>query len=259
MKTSLIGIKQEIKLDWMDFALNCRLSGLDAKQTRSELFKLISSSFTKGPAKSTKSEITSKEATNIIMNSWITPKKHVLEFCNHSLSAIQKDSELNRIAIHWSMLSAAYPFWFNTSSCIGRLFNFQDKVSLQQIMKRLIENYGDRETITRSGRRVIRSLVEWGLIFDCDTRGSYTQASPIPISDVNLVEIFIEMVLITTGKKNITFEEFVSLPGLFPFKIKPAAVSALQKGSPRIISRVDSYGSTYFSLRSIDQSNKLQD
>ena len=90
------------------------------------------------------------------------------------------------MAVHWGMISAVYPFWFNVVRQIGRLLALQDQVTQTQIINRLKEQYGDRQTGSRYARFVIRSFVALGVLKDSKAKGCYEKAAPVSIADANL-------------------------------------------------------------------------
>jgi hypothetical protein len=108
------------------------------------------------------------------------------------------------------MISAAYPF--------GRLLNLQDQVTQQQITNRLKEQYGDRQTVSRYARCVIRSFVAWGVLMDSDAKGCYEKATPVTIPDQNLVIMIFEAALHATPEGKGALDLMLNNPAFFPFR-----------------------------------------
>lgn len=82
---------------------------------------------------------------------------------------------------------AAYPFWSVVAAQVGRLLRLQGVATAAQINRRVQERYGERPTVARATRRVVRSFVEWGVLDDTATRGRYAPAGPRPVSGPELV------------------------------------------------------------------------
>ncbi|MCX6020038.1 MAG: hypothetical protein NTZ50_16340 [Chloroflexi bacterium] len=97
------------------------------------------------------------------------------------------------LAVHWSMTAVAYPFWAETAAQIGRLLTLQEAATQVQIVQRLRERYGDRPTVGRYARYVIRAMVEWGALRDAPRRGVYARAAPLAV-DARAAALLTEVV-----------------------------------------------------------------
>ena len=107
------------------------------------------------------------------------PDKEIKQFRDVALVHANKISVKERMPLHWAMISAAYPFWAGVAKHVGRLLNLQDQITKKQIIQRLKEQYGDRQTISRYARYVIRSFVAWGVLNDTHAKGVYVQDKKI--------------------------------------------------------------------------------
>ena len=102
---------------------------------------------------------------------------------------------------------------------VGRLLNLQEAVSQSQIRQRCYEAFGERTTIERSARRVIRSFVTWGLLSDSETKGMYRRSAPVTITNYDLAALLIEGVLLAIPEGRAPQAQILSNPGLFPFQL----------------------------------------
>lgn len=99
-----------------------------------------------------------------------------------------------RVALHWALLAATYPFFADVATNTGRLLALQGDLTLAQLT-RPMQRWGDRSTMTRAVQRVIRSIVQWGVLSDGDQRGVYVGGrQPIPVP-APVGELLIEAVL----------------------------------------------------------------
>jgi len=234
----IIGIKQAISYDWMRKTTNLVLAGLDSKIIRRELHEYLGGITRKGSG-----EIRSKNTRAFIVNSlmviWVSPERELLLFRDRALSFLGHSADKD-LAVNWAMISAVYPFWFNVARQTGRLLALQDQVCQIQIVNRLKEQYGDRETITRYASYALRSFVDWGVLKDSKTRGCYIKAAPIPISDHNLAVLMVEAGLhaIPGGKSALGIA--LHNPAFFPFTMPGITGEAIAYSSDRI--SVDRYG-----------------
>ena len=142
-----IGIKQVIRFDWMQKTVNLLLAGLDATKIRQELHEFLADKKGNG-SKGERSDQTRTFAVNNLMKIWVSPDSELILLRDASLSSLRENS-LMPLAVHWGMISAVYPFWFNVARQTGRLLALQEQVTQMQIIGRMKEQYGDRQTVSR--------------------------------------------------------------------------------------------------------------
>jgi hypothetical protein len=123
------------------------------------------------------------------------------------------------IAVHWAMISAVYPFWFNVAKQTGRLLSLQEQITSAQIISRLKEQYGDRQTVSRYARFVISSFVAWGVLKDLADKGCYEKSNSIIITNQKLVVLLIESALHASPEGNGVLNLLLKNPAFFPFQI----------------------------------------
>ena len=82
-----------------------------------------------------------------LLASWFAPDDELMIFRDDLLEIAKESPSGDWLPLHWAMMCAAYPFWFNVAKKTGRLLNLQDVITQPQIFNRLKEQYGDRETV----------------------------------------------------------------------------------------------------------------
>lgn len=213
----LIGIKQILRLAWFEKTTNLLFAGMDAKQIRKELHDFLALP-QNCDAEGERSEQTRTFAVNNLMKIWVSPEPELVGFRNAALAMLRMQPAMS-LAIHWAMISAAYPFWFNVARQTGRLLNLQEQVTQQQIANRLKEQYGDRQTISRYARYVIRSFVEWGVLRDAESKGCYDKAVAVTISDRGVAVLMLEAALHTMTEGKGALGLLLNNPAYFPFSL----------------------------------------
>ena len=208
-----IGIKQVIRYEWMQYTLKLYLSGLKKDEIKNELEIYLSDKKGSG-AFDKRAKYTMSIAISILLNTWVTPRKDLIPFRDRLLQI--KYEESNEKPCHWAMLSSVYPFWFNMSYIFGSLFRLQDKVKKTQIMKRTYEIFGERNTVERCSRYVIRSFVSWGIIKDFDRAGNYYKGLDLSISN-EMAYLLIETALHAIPEKSISLSDILYNPSFFLF------------------------------------------
>ena len=212
-----LGIKQVIRFDWMQKAANLLLAGLDAKTIRQELHEFLADRKGNGTA-GERSDQTRTFVVNNLMNIWVSPAPELVPFRDASLEFLRKNPSM-ALAAHWGMISAVYPFWFNVARQTGRLLALQDQATQTQIINRLKEQYGDRQTVSRYAQFVIRSFVAWGALKDSEAKGCYEKAVPVSIAEPNLAILMIESALLATPEAKSALGLLLNNPAFFPFQL----------------------------------------
>ena len=71
---------------------------------------------------------------------------------------------------------AVYPFWSSVATQVGRLLRLQGSAAAAQVQRRIREQYGERETVARRARYVLRSYLDWGVLQETGAPGVYRAA-----------------------------------------------------------------------------------
>ena len=233
-----IGIKQAIRFEWMHKTTNLLLAGLDAKFIRQELHEFLADRKGNG-SEGERSDQTRTFVVNNLMRIWVLPNLELIPF-RDALLAFLRENPPMALAVHWGMISAVYPFWFNVARQAGRLLALQDKVTQTQIISRLKEQYGDRQTVSRYARFVIRSFVNWGALKDSGAKGCYEKSIPMNITDLDLAILMLESALLSTPSAKSALGLIVNNPAYFPFNLPSIGADTVGQRSNRI--EVDRYG-----------------
>lgn len=213
----VIGIKQAIRFEWMQKAANLLLAGLDAKTIRQELHEFLADRKGNG-TEGERSDQTRTFVVNNLMKIWVSPDPELIPFRNALLAYLRENPSM-ALAVHWGIISAVYPFWFNVARQTGRLLALQDQVTQTQIINRLKEQYGDRQTVSRYAKYVIRSFVAWGVLKDSDAKGCYEKAAPLSIAETGLAILMFEAVLLATPEAKGALGLLLNNPAFFPFQL----------------------------------------
>jgi hypothetical protein len=227
-----IGIKQAIRFEWMQKVVSNLLAGMDPKTIRMELHDYLSDRQGDGSRK-IRGSTSRSQVVNILMGIWGVPNPELIPLREKGFKSL-KMNPADSLVVHWALISAAYPFWVNVAKQIGRLFSLQNSVSQRQIVNRLKEIYGDRETISRYTRCVIRSFINWGVLKDSEIRGVYWKTDPIAISDLGLLTLLVESLLHTSQDLQGNLSQILNHPSLFPFALPVVNGGSLSRHSERI-------------------------
>lgn len=229
----MIGIKQSVRLEWMQKSCELVREGRDEKEIRAELRDYLSERMGRGTIEK-RSETACNFSISMLMKIWISPDEELLQLRDAGLHLLEKASEDERIAIHFCMLSAAYPFWYNVSKQIGLLLRLQERVTVQQIIQRTKEYYGDRQTVDRNTRFVIRSLYYWNLLLETDSPGYYRKGMMIDILSDSLNAWIIEAQLHSLSNGKAILSTLHNDTALFSFNTKKINGTIIRKNNDRV-------------------------
>lgn len=210
-----VGIQRELYLEWFEHAASVYAAGYAKSAARQEIYSYLDSAvgFSNAPSDQTKTYV-----ANVLIKSWVSPEKDLISL-RDTAHRLLNNNPCSRMAIHWALLCAAYPFWFNVAALIGRLLNLQDQVTQTQIVLRLKEKYGDRQTVSRRARYVIRSFVAWGVLNDSKVKGCYAKVPAMNISDQELSTLLIEAALLATPEGKGALGLLLNSAAFFPFRL----------------------------------------
>jgi hypothetical protein len=212
-----IGIKQAIRFEWMQKAANLVLAGLEIKAIRLELDEYLSDRMGSG-VRGDRSAVARSFAVSLLMRIWVTPDP-VLHHLHEGLLEYIARGDSQEMLVHWAMISAAYPFWFNVARQTGRVLALQEQITLKQIKSRIVEEYGDRQTVTRNVQFVVRSFAYWGALKESVAVGCYEKATPVKVINDNLAVLLIESILHALPEAKAELGIVLNNPALFPFQV----------------------------------------
>ncbi|MFH1162449.1 MAG: hypothetical protein V1852_00095 [Pseudomonadota bacterium] len=222
-----------MRLEWYDYALDMLIDGLSPKEIRGRLDEYICERQQSG-GYGERGEQTYTKAVTQIMKCWVSPDRELTGFRNDALLYAQRNKRDMRIALHWATTIAAYPFWHRVAAQVGRLLNLQNTVTQSQIRTRCFEAMGERTTVERSSRRVIRSFVAWEALKDADEKGCYQKATSIVISDPKLLIIMFEAALYATPDGKGAMGVLLNNPAFFAFQFPVVAGDFISQNANRM-------------------------
>jgi hypothetical protein len=225
-----IGIKQEIRLAAMRHAAQMQLVGITPEAMRAQIDAALANPEA-GGAYAGRSAGTREFAVNNLMHCWHPEEAGLLALRDGILQRLEQSG--TGIAPLWALISAVYPFWFQSARRMGRLFSLQPRVTQVQLISRLKEFYGDREMVSRHARFVVRSFVDWGVINDSSSAGSYSAAAAQPISDEETVLLF-ESALLAQPDGSAALDTLRHEPAFFPFALPLLSGEQIAALNPRL-------------------------
>lgn len=229
--TVQVGFSQRVRLEWLEKTANLILAGNDQVAVVDSLQSLLADKVSIGG----RSARGNREKTiTILMKIWINVPQGLEDLRDDGLNLLRDARANHRVVIHWGMALAVYPFWGEVAAQVGRLLRLQAELQAAEVQRRMRERYGDRETVSRATRRVLRSFIDWGVLDDTESRGRYTQGNSYLITDEAMIAWLAEAVLRSRSGSTATARSLSDNAAIFPFHLKYMSAARLVSHSPRL-------------------------
>lgn len=226
-----IGFSQRIRLEWFEQTANLTLAGNDKATINDSLQDLLKDKVSVG-GKSVRGN--REKVITILLKTWLTVPRELVDLRDEGLEILQGFPRKDRIAIHWGMALAAYPFWGAVAGHTGRLLRLQGTAAAAHVQRRVKEDYGERETASRATRRVLRSFIDWGVLKETGDKGVYGQGDPHPVEDPRLITWIVEASLHERINGSAAIKDLLDSPSIFPFRLAPISAEHVASISPRL-------------------------
>ncbi len=214
---SRVGIDRIIRPEWLERAANLRLAGMDPSQARASLRGELEAVL--GPHRPGVCG-TLQKTVSILSRVWLRPPGHLVALQERGLRLLAGVPSSLHLPFHWGMTMAVYPFWLSVAEHVGRSLNLRDVAVSSQVQRRMRERYGERETVARATRRILRSFVKWVVLRDTDRRGFYSRGRSVLVDDARLAAWLLECLLWARGSTSATLSGLLADPSLFPFSVE---------------------------------------
>ena len=211
-----IGFDRDIKLEWLDAVVTQVSAGRTTQEVRAYIHKMLGGVLAGG-----KPGAALTKSTTVLLHIWSQVPDNAVALRDRIAPVVSEISPQERVAAHWSMCVATYPFFLDVAANVGRLISLQGEVSLASLKRRLAERWGDRSLMPQATRKVIRSMVSWGTLRDIKP-GLYAQRERLLPVGARAGTFLVEAILVGSGQKSMAMTDIERHPALFPFH---AAVS----------------------------------
>lgn len=208
-----IGFDRKIELAWLDAVAAQAVVGATGKEARQYVWRLLDGVI----AGDTIHDARGKTLT-VLSKIWLSVPEHARELRDEAIKLFSENPLTNNLPLHWALMIAVYPFFLDVAASIGKLTAMNGEVTLSQIVRRMRDAWGDRSTLPRATQRILRSMVQWGVLRDGNTRGRYLPVSAKITVDSPRSELLLVGMLIGIGRSTALMPNLV-YPSLFPFQV----------------------------------------
>lgn len=220
MNRQTIGFDRELRLHWLDAVASRSAARAGVKEIRAWLDEFLSDSVRGDGYSSNRGK-----TITVLCRVWVTPPKTCRDLQELGFRLLAEAQPEQRIALHWGMTLAAYPFFGDVMDAVGRLLSIQGDVQRGSVIQRMYENWGQRPAVSRATRAAWQTAIWWGALSQEDERGRYTPAKKAVRLSRPLESFLVEAALHWARSKPIAVSSLKSLPCMFPFDMSHAAVT----------------------------------
>lgn len=222
----MIGLTNNVTLEWMELAANCKLLGKGMDEAKNILDENISLTI--------KSKDNIRKKRDIVLNMWYRPEDWFLAESTRAAENLLPDE---RIGIHWTLLMKRYQVFYDLCQIIGGLFDYRDEITLTQIRNRIFEKWGARNTLQNSLSKNIQTFKELKSIHAIKPAGTYQKGSLV-VDDPHVMQLLCAAIIERSGREYMTWEEVLQNPALFPFNIKNITQADMAASNKLLLERM---------------------
>lgn len=230
-RVNQIGFSQRVRLEWLEQTANLVLAGNDKAAVNDILQELLKDKVSVGG----QAERGNREKViTILLKVWLTAPTELESLRIGGLELLKRVPRRDHLSIHWGMVMAVYPFWSGVATQVGRLLRLQGSAAAAHVQRRVREQYGERETVSRAARRVLRSYLDWGVLQEAGAKGIYSAGPSLAVDDNRLIAWLVETCLQLRANGSFPLKDLLDSPSLFPFRLKPMHAESLVASSTRL-------------------------
>lgn len=208
-----IGFDRKLQLDWLDATVGCCQKSLDPGIVAGHLRQRLESKVTGTEAR--------RKTITVLLRIWVNVPAKDGRLRDEALQLAAQIGPEERLWLHWGLSLLAYPFFRDVAATAGQLSRLQGSFSQAQVQRRMIENWGQRTTLQRAVRRLLRTFIDWHVLRETDVRGSYDVAPPRQTDNQYLALWLLDCALRAHEAEQVMLRELGQLAYNFPFDLTP--------------------------------------
>lgn len=209
-----LGLDRPLRLEWLDAAAGRLAAGDTPKAAREYLWDLLA-----GTVAGNTPQTARGKTLTVLSRIWLTPPAEMLSLRDAGLRALADASTDERVAIHWAMVCAAYPFFVDVAGLVGKSLTLNGEVALSQLIRRLVDLWGDRSTLRAAAQRLMRSMVQWGALREGERAGMFLALPKKLAIGPSVGQLVVEGLLIGEHR-GMPLGQLLSHPASFPFDVR---------------------------------------
>jgi hypothetical protein len=220
----IIGFDRRIRVEWLDDVAKWASEGLSLSSIRERIYQAL-----EGQVSGAVEDGALRKTFTVLAHVWVNVPEKIIPLRDEGIFLLEKAKGKERLAVHWGMCLATYPFFNEVVRQVGRLSNLQERFTLDQVRHRVVEGWGDTERVRRSVRHIVQTLRDWEVLLSEEGKGTYSKNAPINIEMMSLKIWLVEAQLLSNGAGAVPVRAILEGPALFPFRIGHITTKELEK------------------------------
>lgn len=209
-----IGFDRRIDLEWLDAAAAQAVAGAPTDEMRAYLWNLLD-----GAVSGDKHNTARGKTLTVLNHIWGDVPGPAGSLRERAMAQLEGCTPDERLALHWAMMVGTYPVFTDTAAAVGRILTLQGSFTLAHLTRRLVGVWGERSTLERAGQRIVRSMVQWGVLRDTATRGMYDAVPRRRKVGPAVGTVLIEALLVDAEEVSVPLDQLTGHPAIFPFEL----------------------------------------
>lgn len=222
MTRKIVGFDRKIESEWLDYAAARAVERLPIQDMRKRLWDFLDGRVSAGSSgwNSDRGKV-----ITVLMRIWGPGSGRNEEMRGRAMVALGDVSPQSRIALHWALCLGSYPFFADVARTAGQHLALHGEVQLAAVRRRLVESWGDRAVTRRATQRILRSMIDWGVLQDGARKGAYVQGSVEEISNSSTGQLLVVGLLLAQDGEAVPVDRVRSHPAIYPFRVEQDALS----------------------------------
>lgn len=226
-----IGLDRLVRLSWLEKVSSFVLADNEPRDIKTALQDDLQRAF-----RPTRTDVRGSmdKTITILLRVWLKVPAKLEPLRVDGLELLKRVSRRDHLAVHWGMVMAVYPFWSGVATQVGRLLRLQGSAAAVHVQRRIREQHGERETVSRRARYVLRSYLDWGVLQESGEKGIYSAGPSLAVEDSRLIAWLVEASLQARANGSASLKDLLDSPSLFPFRLKALHAESLVATSSRL-------------------------
>lgn len=205
--SKMVGLSRNLKMTWLNKAVELLSENLPEQEYKDKLNEYLSFEI--------KSPTNLRKTREILMNLWYYGNPETESLRTQARALIEKDSD-NSLAAHWSIILATYPIFVDVSRIIGKLSEFEEEFTIQQLKQKIFDEWGERATLFHSINKIIATMKAMGAL-KAEKPGHYTIVKH-EVRDDKVNALLASAGMTVEDKENFTLQDLREMSYMFPLK-----------------------------------------
>ena len=215
------GIDRFIAKKWADYALDLLIAADPVVDPYEQLKAWLEQEI--------KGKESSLKTASQIRRVWLDPEGKAQFLSNQAIQSGIAEDLSNRSVLHLGMAINVFPLFREVCGIIGRLNGLQGACTRKETCQRVMERYGNPNSVPRMVGRVFQTLVDWQLI---EKSGKEYKTRSIAIENPALAGWFLEALLFSQSDQQLALSDLQTMPERLGIQVNRERDAITRKSKP---------------------------